>query len=176
MADRRDKVAAMVARALKQPDRVKRNVLEQIESELACPDCAWDGNASRIEPQAIEGWTAKYLARRVEISHAHFMRHVWWNRFYDKDDNFDIDVQLDGSYTITMRPRRPLPKNRFVPNLNDELIEFFNSETGRKLGDCIDAIMGNRFNQYAETQHDGFGTAQEETRPRDWELERVGRL
>ena len=56
------------------------NAWEKVEERLTCPDCGWQGNRNRMEPQGI-ATLLEYLPGWVERAHRHFMRHLFWNRF-----------------------------------------------------------------------------------------------
>jgi predicted RNA-binding Zn-ribbon protein involved in translation (DUF1610 family) len=80
MAQRRQELESILQRALRQPAEEQRKAWEAIEEQLTCPNCGWQGNKNRLEPQEIT-MLLDYLPGWVERAYLHFMHHVFWNRF-----------------------------------------------------------------------------------------------
>ncbi len=78
--DRLKKLEGILQAALKLSPDQQRRAWEEVENELTCPMCGWQGNQNREEPGDFAG-LLENLPRRVERAHLHFMRHMFWNRF-----------------------------------------------------------------------------------------------
>jgi hypothetical protein len=66
--------------ALKLSPDQQRWTWEEVEKELTCPMCSWQGDQNREEPGDFAG-LLENLPRWVERAHRHFMRHMFCNRF-----------------------------------------------------------------------------------------------
>ncbi len=74
------KLEGILRRVLDGLSEDRRKAWEEIEKEIACPICGWAGNQTRYEPDNILQML-KLFPGWVEVTHRHFMRHVFWNRF-----------------------------------------------------------------------------------------------
>jgi hypothetical protein len=78
--DRLKKLEGILQAALKLSSDKQRRAWEEVEKELACSICGWQGNQNREEPGDFAG-LLENLPPRTERAHLHFMRHIFWNRF-----------------------------------------------------------------------------------------------
>jgi len=97
------------------PDK-QRRAWEEVEKELTCPMCSWQGNQNRGEPGDFAG-LLENLPRWVDRAHRHFMRHMFWNRFpYSRR----FTPQLSAAEKESYIERRDQSKN-----IEAEPISFF---------------------------------------------------
>ena len=80
MRDARKKLEGILRAALGLSPEEQRQAWAEVEKELTCPMCAWQGNQNRDDAEDLAGILAR-LPRLVETRHRHFMRHMFWNRF-----------------------------------------------------------------------------------------------
>jgi hypothetical protein len=74
------KLEGILQAALKLSPHEQRRAWEEVEKELTCDICGWQGNHNREAPGDFAG-LLENLPRWVERAHLHFMRHMFWNRF-----------------------------------------------------------------------------------------------
>lgn len=74
------KLGGILQAALKLSPDKQRRAWEEVEKELTCSICGWQGNQNREEPGDFAG-LLENLPRWIERAHLHFMRHMFWNRF-----------------------------------------------------------------------------------------------
>jgi hypothetical protein len=80
MQEQRNRLEAIIRRVRHASEDEQRQAWEEIEQELRCPRCDWQGNKGRDEPGDVRLWPP-YLEDWIAAAHCHFMHHAFWNRF-----------------------------------------------------------------------------------------------